>query len=58
MTLFDRPMEKLPEAPFRDIVSGRMVYYWKAPSGRIFMARGAYSWFRVEIPLPNRFVVQ
>ena len=44
-----RPMERL-EYRFRDTITNRPVYYYKDYFGRVWMATGAWSLFRVKLP--------
>lgn len=41
-----RPMRRIGYA-FTDVVSGAAVYYWRDRLGRVWMAEGAFSMFRV-----------
>jgi hypothetical protein len=43
-----RPMVRM-EYRFTDHVSGKPVYYYKDAFGRVFMATGAWSLFRVAL---------
>jgi hypothetical protein len=45
-----RPMKRLRIGEFRDVVSGKMVYYFRDRYGRGWMANGSWSWFRVRAP--------
>jgi len=44
-----RPMERL-EYRFRDTITNRPVYYYKDYFGRVWMATGAWSSFRIRPP--------
>jgi hypothetical protein len=48
-----RPMSLIGEA-FRDVVSGRMVYYYRDLFGRGWMAENRWAKFRVSCPLAEQ----
>jgi len=45
-----RPMTLIVDRPaFFDNIAGRAVFYWRDGHGRLWMASGPWSLFRVEV---------
>jgi hypothetical protein len=41
------PRGNLRYMPFRDVVSGKMVWYWEDRMGRVWLAEDRWGWFRM-----------
>lgn len=46
-----RPMDEADGCTFTDIVSGRLVRYWRDCYGRYWMAHTRWGWFRVQVKI-------